>query len=340
MSARDKTLPLGFALFDHGRYEEALEQFKAADRKLGNLEAQLMIGKIYLFGLREKADPAEGVKWLKRAADAPFRATTGMGTFDPLEPERNTPMGEAAMILADVYGKGMGPIARDPALARKYLERAYRVGYVAAAMALGDIYYYGVDTPADPKKAFDSYMKAAKFAYAPAAVAVAQMYDAGEAEGGRDRTKALAWYAQAATISDPQALYALAVAYDRGDGVPAKPQTALAFYKLAATEGDAASRTAMGTFFYAGEGGLPHDAALARKWFELAAVGGDVDGMFNLAAMQARGEGGDLDRVKAWGWLKIAQKLGHANAGAAAVALEGQFTPQDRAGVDELKRAG
>jgi hypothetical protein len=44
--------------------------------------------------------------------------------------------------------------------------------------------------------------------------------------------------------------------------------------------------------------------------------------------------------VKAWGWLKIAQKLGHANAGAAAVSLEGQFTPQEQAGVAELKRAG
>jgi TPR repeat protein len=62
--------------------------------------------------------------------------------------------------------------------------------------------------------------------------------------------------------------------------------------------------------------------------------------MFNLAAMQAKGEGGDLDRVKAWGWLKIADKLGHANAGAAAVSLEGQFTPQEQAGVAELKRAG
>ena len=69
-------------------------------------------------------------------------------------------------------------------------------------------------------------------------------------------------------------------------------------------------------------------------------MSGDPDGMFNLAAMQARGEGGEVDRVKAWGWLKIAEKQGHANAGSAARALEGQFTPQDRAGVDELKRVG
>ena len=62
--------------------------------------------------------------------------------------------------------------------------------------------------------------------------------------------------------------------------------------------------------------------------------------MFKLAAMQARGEGGSLDRVKAWGWLKIAEKLGNANAGAAVAALEAQLTPQEQAGVAELKRAG
>jgi len=337
---RDRTLSLAFALFDHGRYEEALKQFKVADRTHGGLEARLMIGKIYLFGLREKSDPVEGLKQLKWVADISFNASSQMPAFDPLEPERNTPIGEAAMILADLYGRGYGSIPRDPVLARKYLDKAYEVGHIAAAMTLGDIYYYGVDVAPDRQKAFDYYMKAAKFGHAPAAVAVAQMYEAGEVDEGRDHAKALAWYAQAARIDHPQALNALAVAFDRGDGVPANPQTALVLYKLAATQGDPAAQTAIGTYFYRGEGGLPHDLALARKWFDLAARAGDADGMFNLAAMQAAGEGGALDRVAAWGWLKIADKLGHANAGAAALALEGRFTPQEQAGVAELKRAG
>jgi TPR repeat protein len=337
---RDKTMPLAFALFDEGRYEEALKQFKAADRKIGNREARLMIGKIYLYGLGEKSDPVEAVKWLKWTADVAFNPASDMPVFDPLEPERNTPVGEAAMILADLYGGGRGPVAKDPALARRYLARAYEVGHIPAAMTLGDIHYYGVDTPVDRKTALDWYMKAAQFAHAPAAVAVAQMYDAGEVDGGPDHTKALAWYAQAANINHPQALYALALAFDRGQGVPANPQSALAFYKLAATQGEPAAQTAIGTYFYTGEGGLPHDAALARKWFELAATAGDPDGMFNLAAMMAKGEGGALDRVKAWGWLKIAERAGHANAGAAASALEAQLSPQEQAGVAELKRTG
>lgn len=344
MKARDTKLPLAFALFDHGRYEEALGEFKAVYRKFGDMdggdEAALTVGKIYLFGLREKSDPVQGVAWLKKAADARFDTVHHMPKFDPLEPERNTALGEAAMILADVYGGGRGPVAKDPAQARKYLERAYFVGHIPAGMTLGDIYYFGIDTPKDAAKAFDNYMKAARFAYAPAAVAVAQMYASGEAKGGRDAAKALAWYGQAARMEHPQGLYAIAVAYDRGEGAPANADKALAFYKLAAAKGSPEAQTAVGTYFYTGEGGLPHDLVLARKWFELAATGGDADGMFNLAAMQAKGEGGPVDRVKAWGWLKIAEKLGRANATAAVQALEGQFTQEDRAGVDDLKRAG
>jgi TPR repeat protein len=341
---RDSTLPVAFALFDHGRWEEALAQFKVAYRKLadadGGDEAALQIGKIYLYGLKEKSDPVEAVAWLKKAADGRFASLRMTPRFDPREPERNTAMGEAAMILADVYGKGRGPVAKDPAQARKYLERAYYVGHVSAAKVLGDIYYNGVDTPKDLKKAFGFYMKAAVFQHADADVAVAQMYAAGEVEGGPNLAKAVGWYAQAAQSDHPEGLHALAVAFDKGEGATADPQLALTFYKLAALKGDAASQAAIGAYFYRGEGGLPRDPALARKWFERAALGGDPDGMVNLAAMQARGEGGAVERVKAWGWLKIAEKLGHTNATAAVAALERELTPEDQAGVTELKRTG
>jgi TPR repeat protein len=341
---RDSTLPVAFALFEHGRYEEALGQFKVAYRKLadgdGGDEAALTIGKIYLYGLKEKSDPVEAVSWLKKSADGRFASLRMMPRFDPREPQRNTAMGEAAMILADVYGKGRGAVTKDPAQARKYLERAFYLGHVEAAYVLGEIYYNGVDTPKDVKKAFDWYMKAAVFQHAEADVAVAQMYATGEAEGGPDLVKALGWYAQAAQSDHPEGLHALAVAFDKGEGAPANAQMALTFYKLAAVNGDAASQAAIGTYFYNGEGGLPRDPALARKWFERAALGGDTDGMFNLAAMQAKGEGGAVERVKAWGWLKIAEKLGHANATVAVRALEGQFDQEDRAGVEELKRVG
>jgi TPR repeat protein len=341
---RDRTLPVAFALFDHGRWEEALEEFKVAYRKLphyhGGDEAALAIGKIYSFGLGERSDPVEAVAWLKKSTQGRFDVTRQTPRFYPAEPERNTAMGEAAMLLAQIYANGRGAVAKDPEAARKYFEKAFYFGHIPAATALGDIYYNGVDRPRDLKKAFTWYRKAAVFQHAPADVAVARMYASGEAQGGVDRVKALAWYAQAAKLNHPQALHALAVAFDRGEGVVPDPAVALNLYKRAAVAGDPAAQAAIGTYFYEGAAGAPRDLAVARRWFERAAIAGDPDGMFNLAAMQARGEGGGVDRVKAWGWLKIADRLGHANAGAAALALEGQFTPEERAGVDELKRVG
>jgi TPR repeat protein len=335
---RDRTVPLAFALFDDGRYEEALDYFLQADSKLGNAEAKLQIGKIYLFGLKDKSDPALGVRWLKDAAGMRFNGWNDTPIFDPQEPERNTSLGEAAMILADVYGRGYGPVPKDPAQSRKYLERAYEVGHIAAAKMLGDIYYEGRDTPRDLEKAFDWYRNGAKFAHGPAMIALAQMYETGEAPGGADPKKALAWRTESAKRDNPAALYALAIAYDHGDGVEPDAERALALYKLAAMNGEPGAMTAIGTYFYRGEGGLERDLATARQWFEQGALSGDADGMFNLAVMQAKGEGGALDRVKAWGWFRIADSLGHAQAAAAARALEAQFTDADRAGVEALKR--
>ena len=89
--------------------------------------------------------------------------------------------------------------------------------------------------------------------------------------------------------------------------------------------------TALGTYFYRGEAGLPQDPAMARAWFLQAAARGDADGMVNVAAMMVRGEGGAVDRVRAEGWLKAAQSLGHAQAGAAIAALEASLPDGDRA---------
>jgi TPR repeat protein len=320
----------------------ALEAFKVAHKKLpetdGGDEAALMIGKIYLYGLREKSDLVEAVAWLKRTADGYFNPARDVQTFDPKRPELTTPIAEASMILAGLYGEGHAGVPKDPAQSRKYLERAAETGYLPASTTLGDLYHQGVEVPQDLRKAFKNYMDAAKFAHLPAMTAVARMYETGEAPGGPDPVKALAWRNEAAKFDDPAGLYALAVAYDRGQGVTADPERAIGFYKVSAVGGYPPAMAAIGTYFYTGEQ-VPRDLEVARGWFEQAALGADPDGMFNLAAMMARGEGGEADRVKAWAWLKIAESLGHPEAAAAARAVEARFTAEDRAGVVDLSSA-
>ncbi|MBD8546752.1 tetratricopeptide repeat protein [Sphingomonas sp. CFBP 8760] len=333
IARNDKTLPMAFALFDQGRYHEALTWFRKAFQKLpyedGGDEAALFVGKLYLQGLGEKSNTKEGVKWLKKAANAGFNPILHTPIFDPRQPARNTAIGEACVILGNVYRSGFEGIAKDPDQARDWYERAYAVGHIAAAQVLGDLYYKGVDTPRDVRKAAVYYQKAATFDLAAAQVALADILVTGEEGVPQDRERAFAWYRAAAMNDNDVALLALADAYARGEGVAADPVMAMGFYKTAAFKGNMAAKAALGRYFYEGKL-LPKDGAVARRWFEEAAIGSDPEGMFNLAAMLANGEGGPKDMTKAWIWLRLAGALGHERAPVALTVVEARMTPAER----------
>jgi TPR repeat protein len=336
---RDKFMPTAFALFDDRRYAESLDYFQRAFKKLpydmGGDEAALMIGKLYLGAPGVKRNTREALVWLERAGGARFNPTSDMPIFDPLEPERNTAIGEASMILARIYQTGFDGTPKNPAMARKMFERAFRVGHVAAASILGDIYYYGAGTPRDLAKAFDWYKRGATLGHAPSQYALGQMYLRNEAPGGTNVRLGLAWHNEAAKIGYAGSLYVLAVAYEKGEGVPADAQRALGLYKLAALGGSAPASNTIGAYFYEGRM-VSKDAVTARKWFEQAAVDGDPDGMYNLGAMMMKGEGGATDRTRAWVWLKLAEKSDNADAPAAVRVLEARMTDEEKAEAQRL----
>jgi len=336
---RDTALPTAQALFRDHRYAESLDYFQRAYAKLedemGGDEAALMIGKLYLGAPGVERDTAKALTWLKKAAGARFNRTIDMPVFDPVEPERNTAIGEAAVILARLYQTGAAGVSKDAVEARRWFERALEVGHVPAAAVLGDLYAFGAGVPADAKKAFDYYKKGASLGYAPAQNALADMYATGEAPGGKNVPLSLAWRNEAAKLGNADALYELGLAYDAGEGVTANPERALSLYKLAALAGSPAAKNAVGTSFYEGRG-VAKDASLARRWFEQGAAAGDPDAMFNLGAMMMKGEGGEADRTRAWVWLKMAEKGENSNAAAAVGVLEARMTNEEKAAASKL----
>jgi TPR repeat protein len=338
IAGRDTTLPTALALFDEGRYQQALAYFEQAYAKLtseeGGDEASLFIGKLHLFAPIEGADPEKGLAMLERTARAPFNPGLDMPVFDPKEPDRNTAIGEAAMVLGQLYLTGRAGVAKDPAAALKWFERANEVGHVAAAKIAGDMYASGVGAPRDLKKAAKLYKEAATLDYAPAQFAYAQMLDRGDL-GKPDVKQALAWYEHAAKYEHPGALYALGAAYDAGDGVPADPARALTYYQQAALKGSAPAARSLANHLYRGDG-VTRDLAAARKLFETAAVQGDAEAMYSLGAMLMRGEGGEADNTKAWVWLKLAQAGKVEAAPAALAALERRMTATERKAAEEI----
>lgn len=344
--ATDTTLPMALALFDQGRFAEAYDYFKQAAAKLddseGGDEANLYLGKLSLAGIGPDATPAGAIKWLKRAAEANFNPLTDMPQFDPTRPALNTATGEAAMILASIYGRGIPGVAQDMAQACKWYERAGTVGHVAADKTLGDIYAAGINgVPRDMKKAVAAYRRAARLDLPSAQVALARILEFGMDGVKADTKTAMGWYSRAATkYEDPEAMFALAVAYDSGtNGFKANPANAFALYKSAALKGYPAAKAAVGTYFRDGTI-VTKDAAMARRWFESAAKDRDADGMYYLAAMQANASGGPRDLVQAWVWLKRAVAGGQEEAPAALVAVEARMSPADKAAAAAALKGG
>ncbi|MES2338646.1 MAG: tetratricopeptide repeat protein [Pseudomonadota bacterium] len=333
IARNDTTLPMAFALFDQRRFAEALSWFRKAERKLsyreGGDEASLFVGKLYLQGLGAQSNPAEGIKWLRKTASLPYNPIIDTPLFDPRQPERNTAIGEAAVILANIYRTGFAGVPRDMAEACKWYERAEKAGHIPAAKMLGDIYYEGKGVPRDVAKAAAYYRRAARYDLADAQVALAGILESGEGGVAADPKAALAWYQAAARHENPTALYALARAYDLGQTVAVDQSRALGFYKTAALKGSPAARVAVGTYFHEGKL-VPKDDAAARQWFAAAARDRDPDGMFNLAAMLANGRGGPRDLPGAWVWLKRAAAGGHATAPAAVAKVEAMMSPTER----------
>jgi len=333
MIRNDRTLPTAFWLFDQGRYQESLEWFRRAHGRLswrtGGEEAALFIGKINLLAPGEWTDREAGVRWLKKAATARFNPAGDLPVFDPQEPERNTAVGEAAVILGNLYRTGIAGVAPDMEEARRWYDRALDVGHLAAAQVLGDMSFDGVGTDRDVREAVRYYRQAARFGLPAAQYALAQILEFGDDGVPRDLEEALGWYREAANAGHPGAQFALALAFDRGDGVPRNLDAALAFYKDAALQGHGGAMASLGTVFHEGEG-VPQDLAAAREWFGHAAARGDRDGMVNLAVMTFKGEGGPADRVAAWQWLTRAVAARHERAPLMLAAVEAQMTPEER----------
>lgn len=330
---RDTTLPMAFALFDLGRYQESLDWFRRAERRLqpaeGGAEAALFIGKINLLAAGVWADREEGIRWLKRTATLPYSPTDDMPRFDPARPGWNTAVGEAAIILGNLYRSGLGDMAADPEEARRWFDKALDVGHLPAAQVLGDMCFAGEGGRREVPRAVRFYRRAAQFGLPTAQYALGQILEFGDDGVEPDQPEALRWYREAARASHPGAMFALAVAYDRGAGVPVDRALATGFYKEAALQGHAGAMAALGTSFYTGDG-VAQDHPVARQWFAQAAGLGDADGMVNLAVMAARGEGGEPDRVAAWQLLHSASQLQHERAPVVLAALEAQMSPEER----------
>ncbi|WP_254218209.1 tetratricopeptide repeat protein, partial [Burkholderia multivorans] len=169
--------------YNAGDYRAALVQFHDAAER-GNRLAQFNYAMMLLTGEGVTANVDEGLRWLKRAA--------------------NANMSHAQYVYGRMFDDGEF-VARNPAEAHRWFLRAAKQGHVQAALSLANQFLDGRGTPRDNRQAFLWYKQAADAGEPTAQYVTASFYERGGDGVTRDLNIARAYYAAAAAQGDETA---------------------------------------------------------------------------------------------------------------------------------------
>src|SRR5579864_4233796 len=152
---------------------------------LGDPGAEEALGNIYRSGVGVPKNPAEALKWLRKAADQGLDA--------------------AQADLGWMYEHGEG-VAKDEQVAFEWYRKAAEQGNAPAEYLLVVMYAQGRGVPKDAKTAAEWYRKAADQGQRDAQYAIGWLYEHGEGVA-RDDSAAFAWYRKAAEQGNALAEY-------------------------------------------------------------------------------------------------------------------------------------
>lgn len=169
--------------YNAGNLRAALVQFHDAAAR-GNRLAAFDYAMMLINGEGVTANVPEGLRWLRRAADA-------------------------GMTQAQyVYGRMLDDgefVARDPAAAHDWFLKAAQQGHVQAELALANQFLDGRGTPRDNRQAFVWYKRAADAGEPVSQYVTASFYERGGDGVARNLDIARAYYAAAAAQGDDAA---------------------------------------------------------------------------------------------------------------------------------------
>jgi len=176
-------------------------------------------------------------------------------------------------------------------------------------IALGNLYFEGVDLDHDATKALSLYKAAAAKGDALGAYNAGLVYET----SADDLTQAIGWYWRAATGGDEGGMYKLALAYQLGQGLPADEAQAVTWMRKAAEAGSVDAINDLGSYYLQGYG-VPVDEARALMLYVDAAKQGSAVALANVAAAYHNGEGVEVDQEKALRLFALSARAGNLTA--------------------------
>jgi len=193
-------------------------------------------------------------------------------------------------------------------------------------------YYWGLGGEQSYQKALQFYLTAAEGGDAEAQFISGGMYFKGLGTI-KDFKKAFKLLHEAAKNgkSTAESEQILGQAFLLGSGVPKNYQKALQWYQSAAEKGNKEAQNELGFLYFVGNG-VEQDAEKGGDYFLKAAYNGLVVAQYNVGIMYYTGRGvKTADLEKSYGWLNIAAANGHQPARSAREYLESILSKEELA---------
>jgi TPR repeat protein len=263
-----------------GDYDGALSVLRRA-AIAGDVQSQFSLGKVLYFGQwpSVKADRAEGLKWIRAAADR--------GNVD------------AQLLLARE--------TKDRAESLNWYEKAALNGSPLAQERLSKAYWWGEGRRRDVKTAIQWSLKAAEGGNPNAQLVLGVQYAIGQVIP-QDFAQSRHWFLKLAAVVGSDGTTAqtyLGTFYEKGLGVPPNYGQAIRWYEDAAKTYSPYAEFALGTLHEFGRG-VPVNLDRALHYYRASAFKRYEPAQYRLGVAYLRGEGVRRDRAEALKWLAFA----------------------------------
>jgi TPR repeat protein len=321
----------------------ALKYFKLS-AKLGNVNAQYMLGKIYLdSGSAE--DVRKALEWLGIASEngnAIAQYALGKLYRDGNHVEKDmekavelfTKSAEqknhyAAYALGKIYLEGKG-LPTDISLAVKWFAYSSDLGNQFAQYALGKLYRDGIHVNKDIGKAVELFTKSAEQKNQYAAYALGKLFLEGK-EISRDVPLAVRWLTVSSGQGNQFAQYALAKLYLAGEDIEQDIPKAVELLTKSALQKNQFAAYTLGRLYLADDK-VAKDVPLAVRWLTVSAEQENQYAAYQLGKLYLSGEDIPKDIAVALRWLTLSADKGnqYAQYALGKLYLTGHDVQQDK----------
>ena len=274
----------------------------------GNVEAQYLLGGMYLTGKFVAQDYQKARYWFDKAAQA-----------------NHAP---AQIALSSLYFLGQG-VAPDEQKARVWLQKAADSGNDRALFGIGLMYLRGEGVSQDKVKAFEWLQKAATAGNVDAQLLMAAFYAKGETVE-QNLQKSKEWTEKAALQGHPKAQFLLGLMYFKGEAAQQDTAKAFEWFEKAAQQGDGDAQLMVAAFYARGEV-VEKNLQKSREWIEKAAQQGHTKAQLMMGLFYAKGDIVAKDLQKSKEWIEKAAQQGDPDAQLlmGAIYMAGDAVPQD-----------